>query len=119
MELTKSQIKTTKGIAIIFMLLLHLFCTKSYEGLYTPIILIGSIPLVYYLALFGSSQFPFIVGFIFAHKKIYSKLYNLANKIRFKNLLGIMLIILMIVSTWNSSNFICCCIYRDSIYMYF
>lgn len=248
MELTKSQIKTTKGIAILFMLLLHLFCTKSYEGLYTPLIFIGSTPLVYYLALFGdccvaiycfcsgyglfisyknnndnyfknnlirilklyinywivlfifvvilgpifeqankypgdlktfmltlttispayngawwfvttyiilvlvspminkivvknnsyliiirsflfyivayvqrikgvivfdniffnwiirqlalfgTSQFPFIVGAIFANKKIYSKLYNLADKIRLKNLLGLMLIILMIVA---------------------
>lgn len=53
MELTKSQIKITKGIAILFMLLLHLFCIKTYEGLYTPLIFIGDIPLVYYLALFG------------------------------------------------------------------
>lgn len=53
MELTKNQIKMTKGIAILFMLLLHLFCTKEYEGLYTPLIFIGDIPLVYYLALFG------------------------------------------------------------------
>ena len=53
MELTKNQIKITKGIAILFMLLLHLFCTKAYESLYTPLLFIGDIPLVYYLALFG------------------------------------------------------------------
>ena len=53
MELTKNQIKMTKGVAILFMLLLHLFCTKSYEGLYIPLIFIGDTPLVYYLALFG------------------------------------------------------------------
>ena len=53
MELTKNQIKMTKGIAILFMLLLHLFCTKSYEGLYEPLIFICNIPLAYYLALFG------------------------------------------------------------------
>lgn len=53
MELTKNQIKITKGIAILFMLLLHLFCTKLYEGLYIPILFIGDVPLVYYLALFG------------------------------------------------------------------
>ena len=52
MELTKNQIKNTKGIAILFMLLLHLFCTKAYEGIYTPLIFIASTPLVYYLALF-------------------------------------------------------------------
>ena len=53
MDLTKNQIKMTKGVAILFMLLLHLFCTRSYEGLYTPLIFIGDTPLVYYLALFG------------------------------------------------------------------
>ncbi|MCD2502887.1 acyltransferase [Clostridium sp. NSJ-145] len=54
MELTKNQIKITKGVAILFMLLLHLFCIKSYESLYTPIIMIGNVPLIYYLALFGN-----------------------------------------------------------------
>ncbi|MBC5624036.1 acyltransferase family protein [Clostridium sp. NSJ-49] len=248
MELTKNQIKNTKGIAILFMLLLHLFCTKAYEGIYTPLIFIASTPLVYYLALFGdccvaiycfcsgyglfisyennnynyfknnlfrifkiyinywivlfifvvvlgpilgqankypgdlktfvltltaispayngswwfvttyiilvlvshminkivlknnsyliiimsflfyilayiqrikgviifdnvflnwiirqlalfgTSQFPFIIGAIFANKKIYSKLYNLVKKIRYKNLLGIMLIVLTIIA---------------------
>ena len=37
MELTKNQIKITKGIAILFMLLLHLFCTKKYEDIYKEI----------------------------------------------------------------------------------
>lgn len=53
MELTKRQIKITKGIAILFMLLLHLFCTKAYQGLFTPTIMIGDVPLIYYFALFG------------------------------------------------------------------
>ena len=53
MDLTKNQIKMTKGVAILFMLLLHLFCTKTYEGLYIPLIFIGDTPLIYYLALFG------------------------------------------------------------------
>lgn len=53
MELNKNQIKATKGVAILFMLLLHLFCTKDYIGLYEPILFIGEVPLVYYLALFG------------------------------------------------------------------
>lgn len=50
------------------------------------------------IALLGTSQFPFIVGCVFAHKKIYSKLYKLANKIKYKNLLGILIILGMIVS---------------------
>lgn len=53
MELDKKQTDITKGVAILFMLLLHLFCTKQYIGLFDPLIMIGGTPLVYYLALFG------------------------------------------------------------------
>lgn len=53
MELSKKQIERTKGVAILFMLLLHLFCTKEYTELFKPLIMIGNTPLVYYLALFG------------------------------------------------------------------
>lgn len=53
MELTKKQTDITKGVAILFMILLHLFCTKEWIGLFNPIIMIDDIPLVYYLALFG------------------------------------------------------------------
>lgn len=53
MELTKKQTEITKGVAILFMLLLHLFCTKQYTGLFDPLIMIGNTPLIYYLALFG------------------------------------------------------------------
>lgn len=52
-ELTKNQILEIKGIAILFMLLLHLFCTKNYVGLFEPLIFIGKYPLIYYLAFFG------------------------------------------------------------------
>ena len=50
------------------------------------------------LALFGTSQLPFIIGAIFANKKIYSKLYNRANSMKYKNIIGIILIILMIIA---------------------
>lgn len=53
MELTKKLTQIIKGVSILFMLLLHLFCTKKYNGLFTPIIMIGNTPLIYYLALFG------------------------------------------------------------------
>ena len=52
-EFTKKQINMTKEVVIIFMLLLHLFCTREYEGLFKPLIYVGDLPLVYYLALFG------------------------------------------------------------------
>ena len=53
MELSKKQTDITKGVAILFMLLLHLFCTREYEGLFKPLIMIGNTPLIYYIALFG------------------------------------------------------------------
>ncbi len=53
MELTKNQVSMTKGVAILFMLLLHLFCTKNYIGLFQPTVMIEDTPLIYYFALFG------------------------------------------------------------------
>ncbi|MGL5549840.1 MAG: acyltransferase family protein, partial [Culicoidibacterales bacterium] len=53
MELTKQQMQQTKGIAILFMLLLHLFCTREWQGLFEPLIFVGETPLIYYFALFG------------------------------------------------------------------
>jgi hypothetical protein len=52
MELTKQDTKMTKGLAIIFMVLLHLFCRKTdlpYECIKTT----GGVPLVYYIGLLG------------------------------------------------------------------
>jgi surface polysaccharide O-acyltransferase-like enzyme len=47
-----------KGVAIIFMLLLHLFCRKEVNGLYETFPVINGDPLVYYLALFGDACVP-------------------------------------------------------------
>lgn len=58
MELTKYDMNNTKGVAILMMLLLHLFCRKEYDGLYEPLIYIGNEPLIYYLALFGDACVP-------------------------------------------------------------
>ena len=52
MELTKNDVKMTKGVAILFMVLLHLFCRKG-SFPYEPIFFIGENPLVYYIGLFG------------------------------------------------------------------
>ena len=49
-------------------------------------------------ALFGTSQFPYVVGVIFAEKKLYSKISNIFNKFKFKNILAISLILIMIVA---------------------
>ncbi|MBS4220159.1 acyltransferase [Bacillus sp. FJAT-49711] len=58
MEFTKSDMNMTKGVAILFMLLLHLFCRKEINGLYETFIYIGEVPLLYYLALFGDACVP-------------------------------------------------------------
>ena len=86
MELTKNQIKMTKGIAILFMLLLHLFCTKAYEDLYTPLLFIGDIPLVYYLALFGDccvAIYCFCSGYglIISYKNNILRFYLNSNRV--------------------------------------
>ena len=39
MELSKKQTDITKGVAILLMLLLHLFCTREYEGIFEPLIM--------------------------------------------------------------------------------
>jgi len=56
MELTKQQVGMTKGVAILLMLLLHLFCRKEINGYYDVFFMIHGVPLVYYLALFGDAS---------------------------------------------------------------
>lgn len=86
MELTKKQINETKGIAILLMLLLHLFCTKDYLNLFNPIIYIGKYPLIYYLALFGDccvAIYCFCSGYGLMHSYINNiKNYDIQNKKR-------------------------------------
>lgn len=70
MELTKNDVKMTKGVAILFMVLLHLFCQKG-NFPYEPLIFIGENPLVYYIGLFGDCcvvMYCFCSGY--AHKII-------------------------------------------------
>jgi uncharacterized membrane protein len=55
MELTKKQIDIRKGVAILFMITLHLFCRKDIQGYYNVFVKISGIPLVYYIGLFGDS----------------------------------------------------------------
>lgn len=49
MELTKRDTKMTKGLAIVFMVLLHLFCRV--DNLPYECIKIGGVPLIYYIGL--------------------------------------------------------------------
>ncbi len=50
--------KVLKGVAILFMLLLHLFARKEINGLYDTYIWINDVPLLYYFALFGDACVP-------------------------------------------------------------
>lgn len=52
MGLTKEDSKVLKGLAIIGMVMLHLFCRKDNLP-YRPLIWLGNTPLVYFLGLFG------------------------------------------------------------------
>jgi hypothetical protein len=52
-NMTKTETKQIKGIAIIFMLLLHLFNTYDYHNIYVPYLLINGTPLTFYISLFA------------------------------------------------------------------
>lgn len=65
MDITKRDSKMLKGIAILSMLMLHLFCRVE-DLPYTPLIWIGSKPLIYFFGLFGDicvSIYCFISGY--------------------------------------------------------
>ena len=112
MELTKKQTSITKGIAILFMLLLHLFCTKEYNNLFTPIIMIGKTPLIYYIALFGDccvAIYCFCSGYglMCTYKNNHGE-YNKKNLIRvFKLYINfwIILFLFVVVLGYITGNF--------------
>ena len=58
MELSKNETKMLKGIAIIFLLILHLFNTKNYDKLFIPLIKICNVPLIYYISLVAECCVP-------------------------------------------------------------
>ena len=57
MELTKEDNQMAKGLAIIGMVALHLFCRLG-KLPYTPVVYIGGTPLIYYIGLFGDLCVP-------------------------------------------------------------
>lgn len=55
-----------RAIAALMMLCLHLFNNLNYDNLFTPLIFIGSEPLIYYISLFCDACIPifaFITGY--------------------------------------------------------
>ncbi|MCU6710274.1 acyltransferase [Paenibacillus sp. J5C_2022] len=68
MELSKQDTRALKGMAILLMVLLHLFARKDVEGLYFAAPQWNGVPLVYYLALLGDACRPiylFVTGYAF------------------------------------------------------
>lgn len=59
-----------KAIAALMMLCLHLFNNLNYNNLFTPLIFIGSKPLIYYISLFCDAYIP-IFAFITGHGLYY------------------------------------------------
>ena len=57
MELTKKDTQMAKGMAVLGMVMLHLFCRLG-DLPYTPLIWWGDIPMIYYLGLFGDLCVP-------------------------------------------------------------
>lgn len=100
MDLSKKQTDITKVVAILFMLLLHLFCTKEWIGLFNPIIMIDDIPLVYYLALFSDmcvAMYYFCSGYgLMMGYKSNEKTYGKKNILRLLKLYVDFWIILII-----------------------
>jgi surface polysaccharide O-acyltransferase-like enzyme len=58
LEFTKKDITILKGVAIMFMLLLHLFTRKEVNGLYETFFVINGVPAIYYIGLFGDACVP-------------------------------------------------------------
>ena len=52
MDITKRDSKMLKGVAILAMLMLHLFCRKDNLP-YTPLLWVGDTPLIYYFGSFA------------------------------------------------------------------
>lgn len=88
MDITKRDSKMLKGVAILSMLMLHLFCRR--ENLpYTPLLWVGDTPLIYYFGLFGDicvSIYCFVSGY--AH---YLQSSDLELQQRWKHLLRFMI----------------------------
>lgn len=67
MELSKTDTKILKGIAILLMVVLHLFATKD-TSQFASSLLINGVPLTYYIGLMGDACRPiylFVTGYVF------------------------------------------------------
>lgn len=89
MDITKQDSKMLKGVAILSMLMLHMFCRK--ENLpYTALLWVKDAPLIYYFGLFGDICVPmycFVSGYAHCLRSTRSDM-----KQRWKSLLRFMIV---------------------------
>lgn len=88
MDISKQDSKMLKGVAILAMLMLHLFC-RSDNLPYTPLLWVGNTPLIYYFGLFGDicvAIYCFVSGY--AH---YLQSSKVELRCRWKRLLRFMI----------------------------
>ncbi|WP_121610089.1 acyltransferase family protein [Mesobacillus foraminis] len=94
MEISKGDTKILKGVAILFMLLLHLFGRKEVDGLYEVFPIFNGVPLVYYIGLFGDACVP-----IYCFASGYG-LYITHNEKNLNILKNLMRIFKLLVNFW-------------------
>lgn len=89
MEISLQKSNQLKSIAILMMLVLHLF-NQDYRGLFQPLIFVGEQPLSYYISLFCDACvaiFAFVSGYgLYFSYKNNQKAFLQKNKERTKNL---------------------------------
>ena len=98
MDITKRDSKMLKGVAILAMLMLHLFCRRDNLP-YTPLLWIGDTPLIYYFGLFGDICVPiycFVSGY--AH---YMQSTETELRHRWKHLLRFLIPFLVIAAVFS------------------
>lgn len=99
MEISKNDTKMLKGVAILLMLLLHLFARKEIDGLYEASPMINGIPLIYYISLLGDACrqiYLFITGYAFYHMANRLTLTSNINRI-FKLFVNYWIVLLLFV----------------------
>ena len=127
MELTKEDNLIAKGIGIIGMVLLHLFCRQG-ELPYCPMIWVGDTPLIYYIGLLGDMCVPI---FCFCSGYAQFMLYEKTNKqyirsifeklLRFMCNFWIIVILFSVIGViFNKSNIMPCSIseFLGNIFLY-
>lgn len=89
MSISPQKTNQLKSIAIVMMLVLHLF-NRDYKGLFEPLVFVGSQPLSYYISLFCDmcvAIFAFVSGYgLYFKYRRNPAIYDVGNRSRLKKL---------------------------------